>query len=208
MVHNPLYAGLIEYKPWGISRRKGQHKAIVSPVIFQKMQNQIEGRRTAPTIADNHGPVTEDFPLKGFLTCDQSGTNLTAAWTKGRNARYPYYIFRKPSPYKGKSLNRDRLHQRVESLLASIKPQNSALQRFMLRVEAYVKNQKEQSDRIKQERMKQRDKIEKKIQHYVDLIGDATNQTLIKNFEKKIIALENEALAIEVDQITAFPENV
>ena len=96
----------------------------------------------------------------------------------------------------------------MESLLASIKPQSSAFQRFIERVEAYLKNQKEQSERIKQERMIQREKIEKKIQHYVDLIGDATSQTLIKNFEKKIIALENEALAIETENITTFPENV
>ncbi|MBL1261768.1 MAG: recombinase family protein [Thiotrichaceae bacterium] len=37
---NPLYAGYVEYKPWGVTLRKGKHEGMVNFTTFQKIQER------------------------------------------------------------------------------------------------------------------------------------------------------------------------
>jgi hypothetical protein len=36
--------------------------------------------------------VNADFSLRGFVTCGCCGHPMTACWSKGRSATYPYYF--------------------------------------------------------------------------------------------------------------------
>lgn len=87
ILSNPLYAGYIEYKPWNVSLRKGQHEGIVSYDTFCRIQEKLEGRAYAPVRKN----LNLDFPLRGAVACE-CGNALTAAWSKSRNgSRHPYY---------------------------------------------------------------------------------------------------------------------
>lgn len=48
ILSNPLYAGYIEHKPWGVTLRKGQHEGLISYTTFLKVQECLKGRAHAP----------------------------------------------------------------------------------------------------------------------------------------------------------------
>ena len=86
---NPLYAGYIEYKPWGVSLRKGQHEGMASYETFLKVQERLKGRSNAHARKD----LNKDFPLRGAVACGGCGNALTAAWSKSRSGkRHAYYV--------------------------------------------------------------------------------------------------------------------
>jgi hypothetical protein len=39
VMSDPLYAGMVEYPEWGVSRRPGCHESIISEETFNKIQN-------------------------------------------------------------------------------------------------------------------------------------------------------------------------
>lgn len=66
LLSNPLYAGYIEYKPWNITLRKGQHEGVVSYETFLKIQERLKGRANAPARKD----LNKDFVMRGAVTCE------------------------------------------------------------------------------------------------------------------------------------------
>ena len=113
-----LYAGYIEYQNWGISLRKGQHEGLISYETFQRIQKRLKERAYAPARKN----INADFPLRGFIACT-CGKPLTACWTKGRNAHYPYYYCQgKDCEHYGKSIKRAVLEGEFETLLRQLTP--------------------------------------------------------------------------------------
>ncbi|SFD05188.1 Site-specific DNA recombinase, partial [Flexibacter flexilis DSM 6793] len=113
------YTGHIHYQKtsknkFGTSRtrnipfRKARHEALISLETYQKIQEKLHQKR--PNIVP--AGLSEDFPLKGFLT-DEDGNCLLAGWSKGRNQLYPYYRFSSTSAHKDKSMNAETVHGRL-----------------------------------------------------------------------------------------------
>ena len=116
---NKIYAGYYEYKPWDVPLTKGNHEAIISWETFQLIQQRLTKTAYAPARAD----TAEEFPLRGFVTCDCCGKPLTAYWAKGRNKRYPYYeCFNKQCDERRKSIRKDVLEQEFEDLIQQMRP--------------------------------------------------------------------------------------
>jgi len=88
MLKNPLYAGYIEYKPWSVSLRKGQHEGIISYETYQRIQARLMGRAHVPARKD----LNQDFPLRGSVACE-CGNALTACWSKSKTGKlHAYYL--------------------------------------------------------------------------------------------------------------------
>ena len=84
MLKYPIYAGYIEYAPWGISLRKGRHEPLISCETFLRIQEKLKVGAYAPARKNLH----VDFPLRGAVNC-VCDKPLTAGWTKGRTAYLP-----------------------------------------------------------------------------------------------------------------------
>ncbi len=191
---NPLYAGYVEYKPWGITLRKGQHEGIVSYETYCKIQERLSGRAHAPARKD----LNQDFPLRGAVTCE-CGNALTAAWSKSRTGkRHPYYVCQnRKCSHKGKSIRRDVLEGEFEALLKSITPSKPALKIAdgMFR-KLWTVQETAQKDR-KAELEKQHRSHVQQIEKLVDRIVETESGAVIKTLEKRVCDLESKQLIVE-----------
>ena len=82
-----VYAGYLQLPRWGIPLKQAAHEPLIDFATYQRIQNRIAGAVYAPRRKN----LNEDFPLRGFVLCDDCGETLTACWTKGRGKYHPYY---------------------------------------------------------------------------------------------------------------------
>ena len=119
-----IYTGYIEYTPWNISLRKGQHEPLITLETHQKIQKRLSEKAHAPIRKD----VSADFPLRGFVVCGECDNPLTAAWSKGRNKYHAYYnCHTKGCDSRGKSIRRDLIEGQFEALLRKLKPSHALI---------------------------------------------------------------------------------
>ena len=125
MLQNPRYAGRLDVKKWGVSAT-GSFQPIVSETMFDRVQSLLADRRShGKTYALNH----QDFPLRHFVRCDNCNRPLTASWSKGRNAKYPYYRCANRS-CKSVNSRKEVVEERFMKLLRSLQPQPSYMRLF------------------------------------------------------------------------------
>ena len=190
----PIYAGYIESEVWGISLRKAQHEPLISLETFQRIQERLNGKPFAPVRAD----INEDFPLRGVVTCGCCNHPLTANWSKGRSASYPYYVCRHRGCDKfGKSVARAKIDDHFVNLLQVITPASERVERLeaQLRLEWQQRNSRETQAR---DDMKQQIKvIEGKIAALLDRIMVSDSPTVISAYERKVEQLERDKLVLQ-----------
>jgi site-specific DNA recombinase len=119
LLTRPIYAGYLEYEPWGISLRKGVHEPLISFETYKKNQARLSGAANVPTRKN----LNFDFPLRGFVVCGDCGGLLTACWSQGRSAKHPYYLcIKRGCPSYKKSIKRDVIEGQFRELLESLRP--------------------------------------------------------------------------------------
>lgn len=88
ILSNKLYMGIQESKTWGL-KIEGQHKRIVSPELFNKVQMIKDGKIL---VATPHLVNNPEFPLKNVSQCGNCFKNLTGSHSRGRRGgKYAYY---------------------------------------------------------------------------------------------------------------------
>ena len=119
LLERPLYAGYIDVPKWKIRLQPAKHEPLVSFEIWEKVQDRLNGKPRAPIRKD----INADFPLRGFIICDDCGNPMTAAWSKGRDAKYPYYFcHQRDCVERHKSIRKERLEEEFEAFLLSLRP--------------------------------------------------------------------------------------
>lgn len=191
---NPLYAGYIEYKPWGVDLRKGKHEGMVSYETFCRIQDRLKGRAHAPARKD----LNKDFPLRGAVFCE-CGNQLTAAWSKSRTGKHhPYYLCQnRKCAYKGKSIRKDMLEGAFEELLAKLQPSRelvlTAEKMFCKLWDHRGRAQGERQKLIEQEITQ----TQRKIDQMLDRIVELENGAAISAFEARIEKLQKNKMVLE-----------
>ena len=67
--------------------------------------------------------VNENFPLRGFVLCDDCGKPMTACWSKGCRKHYPYYLCdTRGCPSHRKSVPRAKIEEGFGEILRSLQP--------------------------------------------------------------------------------------
>jgi Arc/MetJ-type ribon-helix-helix transcriptional regulator len=119
ILERPTYAGYVEAPNWGVSLRKGHHEPLISFACHERIQARLKGSAMAPARKD----INEDFPLRGFVLCDDCGKPMTSCWSKGRKKHYPYYLCDTPDcASRRKSVPRADIEEGAEQVLRSLQP--------------------------------------------------------------------------------------
>lgn len=193
ILSNPLYAGMIEYEPWGVTLRKGQHKGMVSYEDFLKIQERMQQSSHAPNRKDLHLL----FPLRGAISCE-CGNSLTAASSRSKTGKYhPYYLCQnRRCQYKGKSIRKELLEGEFENLLRSLslgELKTAAEKMFRKLWQQQEKSHTAQQDVIKQDYKN----TDKEIQRLLDKIVETSSTTVSQRLESRVEELEKQKLLLE-----------
>lgn len=188
------YAGYVDAPNWGISLRPGQHEGLISFATFQKIQDRLNGINRAPYRKN----LNEDFPLRGFVLCDDCGTPLTACWSKGTHSKHPYYLCPKRGcDSYGKSIRRDKIEGEFEQLLHHVKPTEKlfkvARMMFGELWDRRIKHAETQAKALGAQVLK----IDNQVTAYLDRIVEASVPSVISAYEERVRKLEDEKLLVK-----------
>jgi len=199
-----VYAGYIDAPKWNISRRKGNHPAIISFETFQKIQSRLKTAAHAP-IRKN---INQDFPLRGFVLCNDCQKPLTSCWSKGRNKKYPYYLCdTKGCVSHRKSIRREVLEGEFGDIVKSLQPKRELFAIARAMFENAWEQRKSQTKHLLSILKQDIGAIEKQTENLLERIIDATSPTVINAYEAKIEALQNQkALMAEKLQNGGVPK--
>ncbi|WP_184434505.1 recombinase family protein [Roseospira goensis] len=205
MLARPLNAGYITVEKWGIHLHPGKHQPLIAFETWRKAQKRLRGDDVqAPIRMDTNG----DFPLRGFITCTCCGHPMTAAWSKGRNARYPYYeCQQRGCAERRRSIRRERVHAEFETLLNSVRPSGA------LFGACYAMLRDLWEERLAGARQRARDakaeiaRLEQQSVQLMDRIVQTDSPALITAYETRLRTLEEEKLAlVEQDRKRGAPQ--
>lgn len=197
MLRRVIYAGYVEYMPWGVSRRLGQHEALISLGTFQKIQDKLDSGKRTFTRRD----MRADFPLRGFVTCTGCGKLLTASWSRGRSGTHAYYrCARKPSAcsWGGKSVQQTELHDDWGNLLLSYQPTQKVVP-MVMKAARDLWEQEYSGMAARQRTANERElkKVRRQADALLEKIAIVESETVLKALEKKVEELNGSALVIE-----------
>lgn len=194
LLDQSAYAGLIEAKDWGVSLRTAQHEPLVSVATYQRVQERLRGVGRMPKRQN----LNADFPLRGFVLCDDCGSALTACWSTGRAQRHAYYLCHKRGCASyGKSIKRDVIEGAVETLLHELRP-TPGLFRVAAAMFEELWNAKAAQGAAQAKALQiELLKIEKQVGQFLERIVDATMPSVIGAYEARVARLEQDRLVIK-----------
>lgn len=178
-----VYAGYVEATSWDVSLRPAKHEALISYETFRTIQRRLDSHAKVPARKN----LNEDFPLRGFVSCGHCAAPLTANWSKGRNARYAYYLCRtKNCENYGKSIKREKLEGEFEALLHKLKPTEGlfTVSRMMFEDQWNLRFQMQKTR--KQSMEAEIVKLDKKIEQLLVRIVEADSSSIIRAYENRI----------------------
>ncbi|PHQ71098.1 MAG: recombinase [Sneathiella sp.] len=189
-----IYAGYVESSKWNVSRRPGNHEALISYETFTKIQDRLAGNARAPARKD----LNADFPLRGAVQCGDCQTPLTACWSKGSHAHYPYYLCPKKGCYSyGKSIQRSKIEGEFEVLLKKLTPTEGLFKLACVMFEDIwnhrLATQKTRSQNLSRDAIK----VDRDIEKLLDQLVEADSSTVIKAYERRINKLEEKKIEFE-----------
>ncbi len=193
MLMKPVYAGYVGAPNWNVSLRKGHHEPLIDLSTYERIQAVLNGAVYGAARQD----INKDFPLRGFVACDDCGQPMTSCWSKGRNKYYPYYLCDTlKCASKRKSVARAKIEDGAEAILRALQPSRDTVDIVRDIVtdlrELYVRNAQE----ARNSQEKRLSSIEKQIQGLLDRIVDASSDSVVKAYETRIEKLEREKLKI------------
>jgi site-specific DNA recombinase len=188
------YAGYIEAPSWGVPLRAAQHEALISYQTYQRIQERLNGIGRAPMRKN----LNEDFPLRGFVTCADCETPLTACWSKGAHSHHPYYLCPKRGCASyGKSIRRDKIEGEFEAMLRTVQPSEHLFRVACKMFERWWNRRSGQAEAQSKELSAQLVKIERQVAGFLERILDASVPSVIGAYEDRVRKLEEEKCAIK-----------
>ena len=187
------YAGYVEYPDWGVARRKAHHDGLVSLETYLKIQERLSGKVITFTRKD----LNEDFPARGFILCATCSNALTASWSTGRKAKFPYYRCKTATCVEaGKSIKRDDLESDLVKILKSIKPKQEVLDYTKARL--LVKWNKKIADLERHIRVKERELVgvRNEIKDLSALAGKTKDERIRNVYEARLTELMDKELVL------------
>ena len=193
LVERAVYAGYVEAPNWGVSRRKGQHEALISFETFQRIQERSAEKAKVPARKN----LNLDFPLRGFVVCGHCGNPYTACWSSGRGGRYPYYLCanRRCERY-GKSVRREVLEDEFEKVLRRLRPSESLFSVARKMFEDLWNHRLESAQGRALTLKKELEKIMAQVDQFLDRIAATNVPSVAAAYERRIQELEDRKIEL------------
>ncbi|MDD3145487.1 MAG: recombinase family protein [Candidatus Gracilibacteria bacterium] len=210
---NVLYTGYLESEKWDIPLTKAQHEAIISLETYEIIQKRLIGmsqKERKIEELNKRSDISDDFPLRGFLYCEDCGNMFSSGRSRGRSTRVAYYTYPRNSPMKGKSINRNIFDKEFRNYLSNLTPNEEILNCFEKIFLDIYKNRNKIFEKQKIEAEEKLKEIDIKIDNYIERIGETTSLKLIQNYEGKIEILEKdkENILEKMTEISSQLKNV
>ena len=189
LFNRSIYAGYITYEKWGLHLIPAKHEVLITYETYQSIHKRVSKTANAPARKD----LNKDFPLRGFITCGHCDKPMTACWSKGRSAKYPYYLFdTKGCVEYRKSIRKEKIEGEFAVLLADLKPSANlfAMAFEMFRDIWQAKLQSAEDE--KQSMQRQLTQIDRKSTQLLDKLIDTNNATVITAYENKLREMEDQ----------------
>lgn len=197
----PLYAGYIEAPKWGIALMKGRHE----PLISYETHQRVLARLHRPEGTFVRQDMREDFPLRGLVTCASCERPMTAAWSKGRHCKYPYYFCQtKGCIHAGKSMRKEKIEGEFEALLDHLRPTEEimAMLRAMVRE---ASDERERSHAGQAASLKaELTEVERRKAQFMERLLATTEAALIPIYEEQVRDLHARKIGLE-EKLSAAP---
>ena len=161
---------------------------------FQIIQDKINGKKRKAV----RKTFTEDFLLRGFVTCAGCDKPLTGAWSKGRSQHYGYYkCQQKECTAYGKSIPKAKMENEFGELLKSMRPSQNlsrlAHEMFKDMWDELGSDAEAEKNLLKQKARE----LDKELAKFLDRAMEANSPTMVRAYEKRIQDIENEQLIIQ-----------
>lgn len=203
LLNRVVYAGYVEHKPWGVTRRKGHHEPIISLEVFERIQERRHSRSIAPARKD----IREDFPLRGAVVCNSCDKPMTSCWSKSASGKhYPYFFCqsRDCSEYR-RNIRAEKIDTGFEALLRKLAPSKQLLDIAVAMLKDALTQRGQQEVHRKAALKTHLKALEKQQDALIERMVEATNPKAITAFEGKVAKLEDEKLLLH-DKLAQNPK--
>jgi site-specific DNA recombinase len=203
-LRDPFYCGDIEYLQWEVSRRPGQHPAIISKDIYELNQkrmnkNQVRVRRDA----------REDFPMRGLIICGDCSEHLTAATTTAKGKTYEYYFCQN---YTCNSYRKSLKKVDVESGFEKILKENSLNSGLREVINALFEEEwRDEISTLKQEEYvgnKLMVSLQNKVEALTNMVISAKSESLRKVYESQLEKAVDELEGFDSESVSRSDLNI
>jgi site-specific DNA recombinase len=179
-----LYTGYLEYEPWDVSRRIGQHEGFISYETYLAVQDKL-ANKAKPRLRKDY---SIDFPVRGYALCSDCKRPMTAGWFKGNGSeRFPKYLCKTTNcDKKNKTISRESLEGSFEELLKTVTPQKGALKFIEAVVMDAWKTRMEKEQVTLSLTNQSVELLEGKNSSLMSRIIQSNNDTLVLEYEKAI----------------------
>lgn len=183
LLTNVLYAGCIEYEPWGIPLMKNAHEGFISYETFLAVQDRLNNV-SKPRIRKDQNM---DFPLRNYVLCQSCKFPLTAAWFKGRKEIYGYYLCKQKGCHlQNKTVKADIVEADFVKLLKRVTPSPEVLKLAEKVLIDLWESQRKNEGQVKAGVSAQLNKFEIQNKTLVERIAKASSDGLVSEYEKII----------------------
>jgi site-specific DNA recombinase len=197
-------AGYIEYPEWEVSRRMAKHEPLIDLTTYERIQEKLSGKTT--TFIKKI--LNDDFPLRGFVLCDECRQPVTGSWSTGRNGKFAYYRCKtKRCSQRNKSSKKDVVESEFKAILGKIKPTKKVLD--FTKVAIGIVWKKKEGEIIKKKKVMEAElsKLEDERKILLDRVTRAVDEQLITAYEtrisessEKIVVLKNSIMSFQQHQ--------
>lgn len=194
---------------------KGQHVPMITEQQFYKVQAILDGRNPNKIALAKRNDSSEDFPLRRVIKCDKCDVGLTGAWSKGRNAKYPYY---RCSGKCSKSIKPVDLESVLVEDLKKVTPKEESLELFISflystyheRLSRLKKVRSEAEREIAELKATRKMLVEKNLSGvYSDEIFREQNKAIEDKILKAQIAKDDSTIEkYNIDKVTSFIKTI
>ncbi len=180
---------------WGVPLTKGRHEGLIDFATFERIQARLKEGARVPVRVD----VSADFPLRGAIACACCGRPFTASWCRSKTGeRHPYYLcFTKGCERRNKHIRRDLVEGQFVAMLDTLTPAPKLFTLAHAMFKDAWTQRMAQAKAVAKTYERETAKVEAQIEGLLDRIVDATSQSVVTAYEKRIHSLERSKVALE-----------
>ncbi len=206
ILQDPYYCGDIEYTPWGVPRREGNHEPLIKRETYDLIQERLSGNSVYNR---ERRDASNEFCMRGLIICGLCGGHLTGGTSKGRSKRYRYYycqnracsLFYKSLPAGQieedflEVLRKNALREDVEPLIVSMFDKIWKQETASFEFNAHAITEKQRA-------------LDKEISEYVILARKASGDAVRVMYEQKLEELAQQVALLKRTPISAREDGI